>query len=162
MLKEIVSDSRTVVGVAAPKDGEAVAAIYGPVVRDTSISFETEPPTGSEMAGLIRSTLASSPFSLQSVGAALGYAYASKHRERAGYRWSVDVTVYVAPQAHRTGVGRTLYGPLLSILRAQGFHSAFAGSRCRMQAVSDYMKPWASFLSASTGMSVSSTASGIR
>jgi phosphinothricin acetyltransferase len=45
----------------------------------------------------------------------------------AAYRWFVETTVYVDAKAHRSGVGRTLYTALLSILRRQGFHSVFAG-----------------------------------
>jgi phosphinothricin acetyltransferase len=56
-----------------------------------------------------------------------GYACASPHRTRAAYRWSVDVSVYVARTSHRKGVGRALYEQLLALLRAQGFKSAFAG-----------------------------------
>lgn len=51
---------------------------------------------------------------------------ASKHSQRAAYRWTVDVTVYVRGQERRSGVGRSLYGVLLSALREQGFRSAFA------------------------------------
>jgi phosphinothricin acetyltransferase len=126
--KKNVSSDPLSVRLASPGDGDAIARIYRPVVRDTSISFETEPPTGEVMAERIKTTLASHPYLVADRGGeVVGYAYASRHRERAAYRWSVDVTVYVAPHAHRTGVGRALYGPLLSILRAQGFHSAFAG-----------------------------------
>lgn len=46
---------------------------------------------------------------------------------RSAYRWSVDVTIYVACDAHRTGVGRALYTDLLSESRQRGFHAAFAG-----------------------------------
>ncbi|MEA3172521.1 MAG: hypothetical protein QOI97_5469, partial [Pseudomonas sp.] len=49
------------------------------------------------------------------------------HRAREAYRWSVDVTVYISPEAHRSGVGRALYGVLLPTLKRQGFHAAFAG-----------------------------------
>jgi len=60
-------------------------------------------------------------------GRVIGYAYAGKHRERAAYRWSVDVSAYVDAQARRSGVGRALYEKLIAILRQQGFHAAFAG-----------------------------------
>lgn len=43
------------------------------------------------------------------------------------YRWSVDVTVYISPEAHRSAVGRTLYDVLLPTLKRQGFHAAYAG-----------------------------------
>ena len=48
-----------------------------------------------------------------------GFAYASKHRDRAAYRWSVDVSVHVASGARRRGVGRTLYEVLFRILERQ-------------------------------------------
>jgi L-amino acid N-acyltransferase YncA len=61
------------------------------------------------------------------VGAVLGYAYASPHRERAAYRWSVDVAVYIAEQARRRGVGRQLYSTLFAMLVELGYYNAFAG-----------------------------------
>jgi L-amino acid N-acyltransferase YncA len=56
-----------------------------------------------------------------------GYVYANQHRERAAYRWSVDVAVYVGAHFQRRGIGRTLYQALFSILREQGYFKAFAG-----------------------------------
>jgi L-amino acid N-acyltransferase YncA len=57
----------------------------------------------------------------------LGYAYASQHRSRPAYQWSVDVSVYVQAQARRTGVGRALYQSLFALLALQGFYNAYAG-----------------------------------
>jgi phosphinothricin acetyltransferase len=57
----------------------------------------------------------------------LGYAYAAPHRARAAYRWSTEVSVYLADAARRCGAGRALYVALLAILEAQGFHRALAG-----------------------------------
>ena len=57
----------------------------------------------------------------------IGYAYAAAHRERAGYRWSVNISAYVHPDAQGRGVGRRLYDTLLAILRRQGFVNAYAG-----------------------------------
>jgi L-amino acid N-acyltransferase YncA len=118
----------TMVRVAETADAPAFAAIYAPIVTDTVISFETEPPSPEEMAGRIARTLADYPW-LAAVrdGQVAGYAYASQHRSRAAYRWSVDVTVYVAEPARRCGVGAVLYTALNDILRRQGFRSAFAG-----------------------------------
>ncbi|WP_435177238.1 GNAT family N-acetyltransferase [Halorussus sp. AFM4] len=56
-----------------------------------------------------------------------GYAYAGRHRKRDGYRWSVDVSVYVAERHRRKGVARGLYQSLFEVLRLQGFHNAYAG-----------------------------------
>ena len=57
----------------------------------------------------------------------MGYAYASPHHARAGYRWSVNVSVYIDDACHRRGFGRALYTALFTILRAQGFVNAYAG-----------------------------------
>ena len=96
---------------AEPRHAAAVASIYAPLVRDTAISFETEPPDAREMARRIESTLPRHPWLVhEEDGVARGYAYAGHHRARAAYRWSVEVSVYVAPQAHRSGVATGLYG----------------------------------------------------
>ena len=114
--------------VAQPSDADAVAAIYAPIVRDTAITFEVEPPTPQDMAGRITATLPTHPWLVaEQDGRVIGYAYAGKHRERAAYRWSVDVSAYVDAQARRNGAGRALYEKLIAILKQQGFHAAFAG-----------------------------------
>jgi len=64
---------------------------------------------------------------LERDGRVVGYAYGSKHRDRAAYAWSVDVSVYVDAAHHRAGIGRALYSSLLALLRLQGFYAAHAG-----------------------------------
>src|SRR5205085_974289 len=56
-----------------------------------------------------------------------GYAYASPHRARAAYQWSVDVTVYVREGQRRRGVGQALYASLFRLLVLQGYYNAYAG-----------------------------------
>jgi phosphinothricin acetyltransferase len=105
-----------------------MAAIYAPIVRDTTISFEVEPPTPQEMARRIATTLATHPWLVaEQEGRVIGYAYAGRHRDRAAYRWSVDVSAYIDERARRSGAGRALYEKLIAILKRQGFHAAFAG-----------------------------------
>ena len=120
--------SNATVRIAHVSDAQAIQAIYAPMVESTAISFELEPPSVEEMAMRIESTLLTYPY-LVAVrdGQVIGYAYASQHRAREAYHWSVDVTVYVAPEAHRRGVGRALYDVLLPRLKTQGFHAAYAG-----------------------------------
>lgn len=114
--------------LATAEDGDALAAIYRPYVLETTISFEETPPSPDEMSQRIVATLATCPFLVfEDQGVVLAYAYASPHRARPAYRWSVDVSVYAANNAHRRGIGRTLYTELLRRLTAQGFHSAYAG-----------------------------------
>jgi L-amino acid N-acyltransferase YncA len=114
--------------LARPEDGPACAEIYAPFVTDGWVSMELAPPEGAEMSDRISRTLASYPWLVaEDLGLILGYAYASRLRERAGYRWAVEVTVYLAPEARGQGLGRSLYAVLFDLLRRQGFLRAYAG-----------------------------------
>jgi phosphinothricin acetyltransferase len=103
-----------------------VAAIYAPVVRDTIISFEEEPPSADEMAERI----AASHLWLvaEEDRTVVGYAYAASFHPRAAYRWSVEVSVYLAEDARRRGIGRSLVAELVDRLREMGFVNAFGGT----------------------------------
>jgi L-amino acid N-acyltransferase YncA len=114
--------------LATETDAAAVAAIYGPVVASTVISFEAVPPDADEMRRRIRETLVAYPWLVFEVdGRVVGYAYAGRHRARAAYEWSVDASVYIDPEHHRRGIGRALYTSLFRILTAQGYVNAYAG-----------------------------------
>jgi L-amino acid N-acyltransferase YncA len=116
------------VRVALPEDAEAILAIYAPIVQETAISFEVEPPTWVEMQQRIATTLQHLPWLVCAwQGEVLGYVYASPHRTRAAYQWSVDVSVYIHAQARRTGMGRALYHTLFALLILQGFYQCYAG-----------------------------------
>ena len=99
-----------------------------PYVSESLVSFEDQPPSAQEMEQRVRTTLAYAPWLASSSGDEIaGYAYASHHRERAGYRWAVDVSVYRRPECQRQGIGRKLYEELFSILERQRFRRAYAG-----------------------------------
>ena len=111
----------------ADRDAEAIARIYHPAVARTAASFEEVPAGPAEMADRVRSTLLRTPWLVATDGeTVIGYAYADGHRERAGYRWSVNVSAYDDGRWHRRGVGRGLYDALLSMLRRQGFVNVYA------------------------------------
>lgn len=113
--------------IATPADAPAIQAIYAPMVSDTVISFELIRQRSRRWRGGSSDTGDLSYLVAELDGAVVGYAYASQHRAREAYRWSVDVTVYIDPAAHRRGIGRALYQRLLPILEQQGFHAAYAG-----------------------------------
>jgi phosphinothricin acetyltransferase len=116
------------VRAATADDAHRIQAIYAPIVEQTTISFEEVAPTVVEMAERIGSISETYPFLVaQNSGSVVGFAYASQHRSRAAYKWSTDVTVYVANEMRRAGVGRSLYMELLQQLLDRGFHAAFAG-----------------------------------
>lgn len=92
------------------------------------MSFETDPPSVSEVKARIESTVPRHPWLVAiEEGRTIGFAYAGPHRARAAYRWAVDVSAYVEPARQRTGVGRALYTALPAIVEAQGHRSAHAG-----------------------------------
>jgi L-amino acid N-acyltransferase YncA len=115
--------------LATVDDAPAIQAIYAPYVAETVISFELTPPTVDEMAARIQKTVGKFPWLVyqtddQQIG---GYVYATPHRERAAYQWSVDVSVYVSPNYQRRHIGCGLYTALFALLRAQGYLNAYAG-----------------------------------
>jgi L-amino acid N-acyltransferase YncA len=110
------------------RDAAQCAEIYGPFVTDTVISLEERPPGSAEMAARIEQTSHSYPWLVsQDGGSVVGYAYASRHRERAAYRWAADVAVYVHEGHRRRGIGHALYHTLFELLARQGVRIACAG-----------------------------------
>lgn len=113
---------------ATPADAAPIAAIYGPIVEQTFISFEETAPDETQMRERIARISAEYPYLVaEDDGGVCGYAYGSQHRSRPAYRWSVDASVYVAENARGKGVGKALYTELLRRLTEQGFYNAFAG-----------------------------------
>ncbi len=113
---------------ASPDDAESLLAIYTPFVEHTTVSFETTPPAVEVFRQRIDKALRQWQWLVaEDAGRCVGYAYGSQHRERAAYRYSCEVSVYLAPTHHRRGLGRRLYGELLPQLAERGYCNAFAG-----------------------------------
>jgi len=120
--------SDVVLRSATPTDAESLLAIYRPFVMDTAISFELEPPSVAEFRERIERALVEWAWLVaERDGRVLGYAYATAHRPRAAYRWSVEPSVYLAPTAQRQGIGTMLYEALLPRLAQKGYCNAYAG-----------------------------------
>lgn len=118
----------TSIRLARPEDAPAIQAIYAPVVASTPTSFELTPPTSEEMRQRVEQTLQTHPWVVyEAQGMLAGYAYASSHRARAAYQWSVDVSAYLHERWRGQGIGRALYISLFALLRLQGFCNACAG-----------------------------------
>jgi phosphinothricin acetyltransferase len=120
--------SRPTIRDATAADAEACAAIYAPYVTGTAISFETEPPTATEMAGRIADAQrAHAWLVLEEDGEVTGYAYGGPYMTRAAYRWSCSVSVYLSAGRHGRGHGRALYSALCERLTGRGYRTALAG-----------------------------------
>lgn len=113
---------------ATAADAPRISEIYAPYVRDTTASFEIEPPPAEEMLGRVESGARDYPWLVAvSDSGVIGYAYAGEFRKRAAYRWSAEVSVYVEIGRRSRGAGRALMTRLLDELRAGDFANAFAG-----------------------------------
>lgn len=113
---------------AATDDAAACAAIYAPYVTGSAITFEHDPPDAAAMGQRIAAAQREHAWLVAELdGAVVGYAYAGPWKARPAYRWSAEVTVYVAAAAHRAGVGRALYEALFVRLAARGFRTLVGG-----------------------------------
>ena len=109
---------------ATPADAAQILAIYTPYVTNTAISFEETPPSLGEMQGRISDYAARYGYYVaERGGQILGYAYGSPYRPRHAYRFTAEVSVYLAPTAQGQGIGRALYDVLITGLQTRGFHA---------------------------------------
>ncbi len=124
-----VPSNEVTIRLADPaRDADAIAAIYRPAIETTIASFEAVAPSADEMSQRIGAILRRTPWLVATdASGVIGYAYAGPHLERAGYRWSVNISVYVADGNQGRGLGRRLYDDLIPRLRRQGFVNAYAG-----------------------------------
>lgn len=113
--------------IATSDDAPQCLRIYSPYCGESPVTFETVAPTEGEWAERVAKVLTRLPWLVAHDGErVLGYVYASPHRERAAYRWCVEVAAYVDPAARGRGVGRALYAALHGVLSAQGYVNAYA------------------------------------
>lgn len=113
---------------AKPHDIPAITKIYAEAVRHGTASFELEPPDQAEMVRRQKALLAKScPYLVaEGAGVIAGYAYAGPYRTRPAYDWCVEDSIYVAPDYHRRGIGRTLLDRLITESEARGFRQMIA------------------------------------
>ena len=113
---------------AGAADAARCAEIYAPYVLGTTVSFETEPPSASEMARRITAAQERHAWLvLEDGGTVTGYAYGGPFMARAAYAWSTAVSVYVDEARWRRGAGQALYGALFERLAGRGLRMALAG-----------------------------------
>ncbi|HZZ35616.1 MAG TPA: GNAT family N-acetyltransferase [Caulobacteraceae bacterium] len=113
---------------ATQGDAPAVAAIYGHHVLNGLGTFEEVPPTDAEIADRIEAVLARSlPYLVaEDDGAVIGFAYAAPFRPRAAYRYTVEDSVYIAPDAIGRGVGKALVSRVIAECEALGLRQMIA------------------------------------
>jgi L-amino acid N-acyltransferase YncA len=113
---------------ATAADIPAITRIYAHAVQYGTASFELEPPDEAEMLRRQRALIDGGyPYIVAEGGGVLaGYAYAGPFRPRPAYRFSVEDSVYVAPEVQRRGVGRVLLDALIIRSTDLGFRQMIA------------------------------------
>ena len=107
-------------------DARGILDLYEPYVLETNITFETMLPNLDEMEHRIQEYSKLGFLVCEQAGIIIGYAYASKHRERAAYQWCCEVSVYVHENHHGQQIASKLYSDLIAILRSCGYVNAYA------------------------------------
>ena len=119
---------KIIIRPAAPTDIAAITRIYAEAVVNGTASFEIEPPHEVEMTRRQAALLNNGyPYLTAEIeGLVAGYAYAGPYRSRPAYKWSVEDSIYVAPQMHRKGIGGLLLRRLVAESEQRGFRQMIA------------------------------------
>ncbi len=113
--------------LARPTDAEGILNIYTPYITNTSFTFESEVPSLRDFSKRIESYLVHWPWLVCEIdGVIAGYAYGSKYRERIGYQWCVECSVYIHDEFQRRGIAKKMYSALFEILKSQGYRNVYA------------------------------------
>ena len=114
---------------AREEDFEAIAAITNHYIETTSIHFAYEPVPASELRDTWRKNGERYPWlvATRDDGVVIGYAKATQWRDRAAYRWTCELGIYVAPDARGKKLGTALYKALLDACQRNGFRTVIAG-----------------------------------
>lgn len=114
---------------ATPDDIPAIARIYAHAVLNGTATYELDPPSDAEMLVRFETlTRQSYPYIVgcDGTGAVVGYAYAGPFRARPAYRWSVEDSIYIDPDAKGQGLGIMLIDRLVELCEAAGFRQMIA------------------------------------
>jgi L-amino acid N-acyltransferase YncA len=122
------ADSDYVIRGARAEDAAAMVEIYRPFIEQSCVSFEVEVPLPEEFAARVNNAQDEHDWLVaENAQGLLGYAYGSKHRGRAAYQYTAEVSAYVSDQAQGIGVGRALYESLFRRLKELGYCNVVAG-----------------------------------
>jgi L-amino acid N-acyltransferase YncA len=113
---------------SADEDLPAITAIYAHHVLHGTGSFETEPPSLADMSARRADVLSKGlPYLVAELdGKVAGFAYGNWFKPRPAYRYSVEDSIYMAPDVQRKGLGRPLMAELLARFEAAGIRKVMA------------------------------------
>lgn len=108
-------------------DAKAIADIYNEYVLNGTATFEITPVSDDEMCVRIDAVSSRYPYLVyEADGVIMGYCYAHAWKERKAYQYTLETTVYIAPQYQKKGIGRLLMTELIDKCRQDGYHALIA------------------------------------
>jgi len=111
-------------------DAAPLTDLYNHYIRETPITFDVEPWSVAQREAWMRDFGETGRYRLlvaEEAGRVVGYACTRRFREKAAYETTVEVSVYLAPDAVGRGLGNALYGELFEAIRGEDVHRAIAG-----------------------------------
>jgi len=109
-------------------DAEGILAIYAPYIKESSVTFEYEVEEAAKFCEKIEHVLEDYPWLVaEKNGIIIGYAYATRHRDRSAYQWCAESSIYVHSDYAGNRVGSILYETLHEILIKQNIVNLYAG-----------------------------------
>lgn len=103
-------------------DAKAITDIYNKYVTGSTITFETEPISITEMQHRIERITANFPYYVYEIDDKIaGYCYAHQWKEREAYRFTLETTIYLAPEYQHKGIGTKLMTHLIGECRRRGY-----------------------------------------
>jgi phosphinothricin acetyltransferase len=113
--------------IATKEDAAGMLEIYAPFILNSGITQEVEVPSVEDFRQRVISNLEERPWLVCEINSQIaGYAYAGKHRDRKGYQWCTEPSVYISEKYYGVGVANALYTALFDILKIQGYVNAYA------------------------------------
>jgi len=113
--------------VAIKDDAAGMLEIYAPFILNSGITQETEVPSVEDFQQRVISNLEERPWLVCEIDNDIaGYVYAGKHRDRKGYQWCTEPSVYISQKYFGFGIANALYTALFDILKIQGYVNAYA------------------------------------
>jgi len=113
--------------IATKDDSAGMMEIYALFILNSGITQETEVPSVKDFQQRVILNLEERPWLVCEINKEIaGYAYAGKHRDRKGYQWCTEPSVYISEKYFGLGIANALYTALFDILKIQGFVNAYA------------------------------------
>jgi L-amino acid N-acyltransferase len=111
---------------ATAADAAAIAAIYNQAVLSSTATFDLEPETVAARAAWLAAPGTRLCLVGEVAGQIAGWSSLVRWSARAGYDQTAEASIYIAPEAQRSGLGAALAAAAVEAAPALGLHVVIA------------------------------------